>query len=118
MIGLFIFILKVDSCHSAKILGIFPAPYKSHFNYANAVMKSLINVGHEVTVITPFAKDAVTDNYSSIIDISEESLIFVNSASYDEFVEQPIYSVLHSFLDSEKQLCELVINSKAYQVGT
>lgn len=50
----------------AKILGIFPINSENHYYLGNALMKELANRGHQVTVLSPFALDHPSENYTSI----------------------------------------------------
>lgn len=49
-----------------KIVGIFPAPSKSHYYIGHALMKGLAAQGHEVTVISPFQEKKPIKNYKEV----------------------------------------------------
>lgn len=49
-----------------KILSIFPNYARSHWIVGNALMKSLADVGHEVTIISPFLEKNPPKNYRQI----------------------------------------------------
>lgn len=51
---------------SYKILGVFPLPSKSHFAIGNSVMKSLVDEGHDVTIISPFPNKKPQPNIRDI----------------------------------------------------
>ncbi|XP_065216826.1 UDP-glucosyltransferase 2-like [Planococcus citri] len=93
----------------AKILGIFPMPVKSHFTCNNAIMKSLIEANHEVTVITSFPEQASAENYSSIIDVSAKGMIFVGQSKIDEFATQNVFRFLNLTNDMEHPFCAEVL---------
>ncbi|CAH0678011.1 unnamed protein product [Spodoptera exigua] len=47
--------LMLASAEASKILVVFPLPSRSHGNLGDGIVKHLLNAGHEVTYITPFA---------------------------------------------------------------
>ncbi|KAJ8711850.1 hypothetical protein PYW08_008804 [Mythimna loreyi] len=56
MIAFLLLISTILACsESAKILVVFPRPTKSHGILGDGYVRHLLNVGHEVTYITPFA---------------------------------------------------------------
>lgn len=50
---------------NAKILAVETIAGKSHWNFMSAVLRSLTDVGHEVTVFTPFPEGA-RENYTEV----------------------------------------------------
>ena len=52
---------------SAKILGLFPMPSKSHMAVNAAIVKELAERGHEVTVVSPFPEKSENPNYKNIV---------------------------------------------------
>lgn len=50
----------------AKILGVFYSPGFSHFIAGSTLMNILAEKGHEVTVVSPFSKNAILKNYEEI----------------------------------------------------
>lgn len=52
---------------SAKILGLFPLPSKSHMAVNVAIVKGLAERGHEVTVVSPFPEKSEIPNYKNIL---------------------------------------------------
>lgn len=69
-----------------KILGIFPAPSKSHYFIGQALLEGLAEDGHEVTIVSPFKMENPPANYAQI---------FIEK-SYDNFV-QGIFAANLSF---------------------
>lgn len=59
---------------ASKILGVFPIVTKSHFTIGYSIIKSLHEVGHDVTVISPYPQKKPLANYTDIstADILEE----------------------------------------------
>nr|AVT42215.1 UDP-glucuronosyltransferase 40AC1 [Lissorhoptrus oryzophilus] len=54
----------------AKILGLFPVPGKSHYILESTLMKALADVGHDVTLVSPFPKEnyqPVNGTYREIV---------------------------------------------------
>lgn len=49
--------------NSHRILGLFPHPGISHFQFFHPVMKALANAGHEVTVVSHFPSKEPIENY-------------------------------------------------------
>ncbi|XP_065223737.1 UDP-glucosyltransferase 2-like [Planococcus citri] len=107
----------VTFSYGAKILGIFPLPLKSHFATTSAVMKSLADVGHEVTMVTPFPSELSKENFSSIIDtrVSYSLLGNVGSRSHNDCSKKGTYESIRSASRSEENVCDKVFNSKAFQ---
>lgn len=66
MAGLF-FANILYSINSAKILGIFPVPARSHFNFNRQIMYSLLEAGHQVTFVSPFQEPNPSANFTYIV---------------------------------------------------
>lgn len=65
------FVLFLLSFHAAttvglKILAVFPLSMKSHFKIGHSIADSLLNAGHEVTVITGSQDEKPRNNYRVI----------------------------------------------------
>ncbi|XP_065216817.1 UDP-glucosyltransferase 2-like [Planococcus citri] len=108
-------VFLIHPCNGYKILGIFPLAAKSHFTCNNAIMKSLIESGHEVTVITSFPEQASAENYSSIIDVSGTKLHFVGQSTFDEYITQSAFKILQMGSEIEFEYCSKVLNSPEIQ---
>ncbi|KAF7266713.1 hypothetical protein GWI33_019986 [Rhynchophorus ferrugineus] len=59
------FIIK--SVVSLKLLIVFPAGARSHYNLGNALGKGLANLGHEVTLVAPFSEPNPPKNFKEIV---------------------------------------------------
>lgn len=46
-----------------RILGLFPHPGYSHFQFFEPIMKALAEAGHEVTVVSQFPNKEPMENY-------------------------------------------------------
>ncbi|XP_065223884.1 UDP-glucosyltransferase 2-like [Planococcus citri] len=110
-----IIIMGIPFGYGAKILGIFPLPYKSHFATTSSVMKSLVDAGHEVTMVSPFASELVKENYSSIIDLSESLHSFVGLGSYNQHPDNGAYELNRLVFQYEEDVCDKVFNSRTFQ---
>uniref|UniRef100_A0A182PQN2 UDP-glucuronosyltransferase n=1 Tax=Anopheles epiroticus TaxID=199890 RepID=A0A182PQN2_9DIPT len=53
---------------AARILGILPSVGRSHYIIGAGLMKALLDAGHEVTIVSPYAmKDAPADRHRDIL---------------------------------------------------
>lgn len=50
----------------ARILGVFYSPGFSHFIAGSTLMNILAERGHNVTVVSPFSRNAELENYEEI----------------------------------------------------
>lgn len=96
---------------SARILGVFPFPGKSHMNVNRALVVELARRGHEVTIISCFPLEKPIPNYKDIV-IPDYSDIFQghlaeNATKYD-IANTTIVSMLKmmaiAFTEMEDQL--------------
>ncbi|XP_065216818.1 UDP-glucosyltransferase 2-like [Planococcus citri] len=115
MIILTILNFNATFINAIRILGLFAYPAKSHFTFNNAVLRSLANAGHDVTVFTSFPQDVAGENYTRVIDTSNEFSIQVANTTYDEFSKFSAYSILTVAFNHEKPLCEKLWNRKEIQ---
>ncbi|XP_044739922.1 UDP-glycosyltransferase UGT5-like [Chrysoperla carnea] len=58
-----LFLFSVNYCYSARILGVFSHPGRSHFNIFHAIMKELTYRGHSVDVIGHFPLNTTIERY-------------------------------------------------------
>lgn len=72
-------------------------------------MKSLIDAGHQVTIVTPFPNQAATENYTSIIDSSKDEFIYVGQSSFQDFAKLTTYEMIKIIHDMEKSHCNKVL---------
>lgn len=57
-----------------RILGLFPHPGISHFQFFHPVMKALAEAGHEVTVVSHFPTKEPIENYKDEAFQSKQDL--------------------------------------------
>lgn len=58
-----VFLLFCCATSGYRILGLFPHPGVSHFQFFHPVMKALAEAGHEVTVVSHFPVKEPIENY-------------------------------------------------------
>lgn len=64
----FIFLSAIFSLsYGLKVLGVLPFFGSSHFAIGHAIVKSLHEAGHEVTVMSPFPRKTPIANYTDIV---------------------------------------------------
>lgn len=78
-------------------------------------MRSLIKAGHEVTVVTSFPDQAAKENYTSIIDTSEDEFFYVGQP-FDFLATQNVFSNLDTIKETEAMFCYKVMNLPQIQV--
>ncbi|KAK4877712.1 hypothetical protein RN001_010218 [Aquatica leii] len=65
MLTVLVFLIAVSN--GAKILGVFPYPAYSHYQLGDRIFKELSARGHEVTVITPYKENNLTENFKQVL---------------------------------------------------
>lgn len=63
---LLIFSFTIVKLDGLKVLTIAPFGSKSHFTIAYAIAKSLLDAGHEITMLSPFPLKHYVKNYTDI----------------------------------------------------
>lgn len=63
---LFIFGFAIVKMDALKVLTIAPFSAKSHFAIAQAIAKSLLKAGHEITMLSPFPLKKPVTNYTDV----------------------------------------------------
>lgn len=66
LLSVLVFSIWLSVANSYKILGIFPFGSKSHFAIGNGVMNSLLDAGHQITMVSPFPRSVKTVNWRDI----------------------------------------------------
>lgn len=56
-------ILIISPINSDRILGLFPHPGFSHFQFFHPIMQALAEAGHEVTVVSYFSEMSIKKSY-------------------------------------------------------
>ncbi|XP_065223759.1 UDP-glucosyltransferase 2-like isoform X2 [Planococcus citri] len=67
-------------------------------------MKSLIDAGHDVTVVTSFPDQAMQENYTSVIDTSKDEIIHLSQPFTTVFARNA-FTILGSAMNTEKSFC-------------
>lgn len=63
----FVIISFATTVYGYRILGVFSALMKSHYHFGHALMKGLANDGHQVTMVTAYARNHSIPNYEEIL---------------------------------------------------
>ncbi|KAG5673616.1 hypothetical protein PVAND_003645 [Polypedilum vanderplanki] len=86
----FLGLFFVNSTNGLNILAIFPLSMKSHYAIGFSIVKSLLDVGHNVTAISTLKPDKQIENYQiiSIPDVMEE--FKEQEPNPFEFIHMPI----------------------------
>lgn len=72
----------ICAINSHRILGLFPHPGLSHFNFFHPIMRALAEAGHEVTVVSQFLNNPPLENYKDEL-LPENNNGLVNAVSLD-----------------------------------
>ncbi|EDW76574.1 uncharacterized protein Dwil_GK14593 [Drosophila willistoni] len=101
-----------------KILGMFPHPAISHFQFFHPIMRGLAEVGHTVDVMSPFPDRQPLPGYTDyLLPMANLS----NAIGFDSFEEQKSLNLilhygefyyLHSF---GRDACNLTLNGEALE---
>lgn len=63
------FIINIHNGEALRVLGLFPTPNLPHFEFQNAIMHSLVERGHHVTVACAFHQSNLPANYTLIVSL-------------------------------------------------
>lgn len=74
--------LYVENSGAFKVLGILPFGSKSHHAIGSSILKSLTEVGHEVTVLSAFPLKTKEKNYHDI-KVTKILEVFERGKDYD-----------------------------------
>ncbi|KAI8129053.1 2-hydroxyacylsphingosine 1-beta-galactosyltransferase [Lucilia cuprina] len=109
-LGLLITLLSVDHLDAYKFLGVLHFSSKSHFIVGSALMRGLVEKGHEVTVISPFPLKKPLKNYH---DVPVPSVLTIMEKETDGLLETTKRSLLEnivSFHNIGLRVTEAVLN--------
>ncbi|KAG5676848.1 hypothetical protein PVAND_006655 [Polypedilum vanderplanki] len=101
------------NCH--RILGLFPHPGHSHFQFFHPIMKALAERGHEVTVVSEFPNKEPLENYHDEI-LTNQGTGLLNFVSLDNFKTQSVFQHFFEFFmlrEWGKEACAKALNSSA-----
>ncbi|CRK86175.1 CLUMA_CG000058, isoform A [Clunio marinus] len=111
-----ILIYNTQSIDAYRILGLFPHPGISHFQFFHPIMKVLAEAGHEVTVISHFPNKIPIVNYKDEPLFNQQNL--VNAVKLDWFESPKSYDHLLEFFMLYKwgiESCDETLNSSAVE---
>lgn len=72
---LLVMTMFISNSSSLRILGLFPHPGASHFNFFHPIMLGLAEIGHDVTVVSHFPDSRAPSNYKDLIIGGEEAMV-------------------------------------------
>lgn len=105
------FALLMVVTDAARILSIFPLKAKSHFMFNEAIMRSLSNAGHEVTIFAPYPLTKSMPNIT-LINTDETKLNPIKTA-----LRQSAFQFMLDVFPILRSDCEKVIMMKEFQVS-
>jgi glucuronosyltransferase len=107
------------SVESARILGVFPYPSRSHSILGQALFKELAKQGHDVTYVSPYPfKTPPAKNYRDI-GITSKGLFEVFEAEIDASFEETsenIVKLMKMWFDNIAAMQEYFLSDPAVQV--
>lgn len=108
LILLFVCQWFASPAENARILALETVAGKSHWNFMSAVLKSLTDAGHNITVFTPFPDGGDRANYT-IVDTSEDypSIVELNIMELIENFSQPM-TLINSWAPISRMYCDMV----------
>ncbi|KAL7016545.1 hypothetical protein ACKWTF_010055 [Chironomus riparius] len=100
-----------------RVLGIIPFPSKSHFAIGNGIIESLVDAGHDVTVMSPYPQKKNRENYheidvSKILEIFESDKHEVNPFVFGQF---PAVGVMFMLAKMNSDIVDLFMANKEVQ---
>ncbi|XP_037048256.1 UDP-glycosyltransferase UGT5-like isoform X2 [Bradysia coprophila] len=104
----------IPQSSSLRILGLFPHPGISHFNFFHPIMLGLAEAGHDVTVVSHFSDSHAPANYENVIIGGEEPM--VNSVDLELFEKRKSFRYFREFFmiyGWGSRSCEITLNSAA-----
>lgn len=81
VISVLLITMVIPPSSHLRILGLFPHPGLSHFNFFHPIMLGLADAGHDVTVVSHFSDLHAPANYKNVI-IGDETPM-VNSVNLE-----------------------------------
>ncbi|KAF2881515.1 hypothetical protein ILUMI_24649 [Ignelater luminosus] len=111
-----ILLIILPCLNGYKILGVFPHPGKSHFDFFEPLMKELAHKGHEVTVISHFPQKIPLKGYTDI-SIVDGSHLKYNNVNITHFTGSRLQQHLNSHFLAQLgwAACDNGYTQKAFQ---
>ncbi|XP_065368553.1 uncharacterized protein LOC135961001 [Calliphora vicina] len=109
-LGLLLTLLSVDHLESYKFLGVLHFSSKSHFIVGSALMRGLVEKGHEVTVISPFPLKKPLKNYHDVPVPSVLKIMEKETNALLETTKRSLLENIMSFHNIGLQVTEAVLN--------
>lgn len=109
--------LAIASIESARILGVFPIPSRSHAILGHPIFVELAKRGHEVTFISPYPLKNPPNRYRDIV-ITEKGLFEIFdrqiSQAFEKIDSNPLLEIIEGF-EYLRNMSEYAIMDKAVQ---
>ncbi|XP_071054635.1 UDP-glucosyltransferase 2-like [Onthophagus taurus] len=103
--------LLVSTTNSYKILGLFPLPIKSHFIFFEAILKGLVERGHEVYVVSHFPQKNPTARYNDI-NISGSIPYDISNISISYKLFRSVFGMAwHIYKTCGSEICEYLMKN-------
>ncbi|ALC39363.1 CG17322, partial [Drosophila busckii] len=117
MLLLYCLIIHLAQTSGLNVLGLFPHPAVSHFQFFQPIMRRLAELGHKVDVLSPFKDANPLPGYK---DYALSSASFSNAMSFDLFEQRSLpfllpfeeFFILHKY---GKQACNTTLRSSALE---
>ncbi|XP_055918221.1 UDP-glycosyltransferase UGT5-like [Eupeodes corollae] len=101
---------------SYNILGLFPHPGISHFNFFHPIMRGLAEAGHNVTVISHFPDRKPVENYTDLVLPPVD--LFINTVDLKALTKRRFYTPLKIFFSLHEwgeEACRNTFESEALE---
>ncbi|XP_030383539.1 UDP-glucuronosyltransferase 2B14-like [Scaptodrosophila lebanonensis] len=108
-------VLTAECAKPLKILGLFPHPAKSHFNFFHPILRGLVDAGHSVDVVSPFPDKRAPANYTNY---NLASAAYINIIDLNVVENRNQFSHFNDFMAlyaMGKEACNNTLSSKALE---
>jgi len=111
------FIFSVSQIQSAKILGVFPYPSKSHSILGQSLFVELAKRGHTVTYVSPYPLKKQPQNYKDIAITSKDLFDAFNEEIDGSFEVTDVnpFIMLKYWIENVARIHESVLSDPAVQ---
>lgn len=117
MENLFVCALLIGFSESARILGVFPYPSKSHALLGQPIFAELAKRGHDVVFISPFPLKNPPNGYKDIV-LTEKGIFEVYENEMNqmfEVIDQNPFSLFYEMFEGCAKTAEFTIIDEAVQ---
>ncbi|XP_063921670.1 UDP-glycosyltransferase UGT5-like [Zophobas morio] len=107
-------VVTFHNANSAKILGVFSMPARSHHRLGSSLMRGLAEQGHDVTIITPYIEKDLPKKGSyrqiALTGFEEAHEVRRKEMKMFEMEDQNIFLLLPFFLNLLHEMTEVALN--------